>query len=861
MNADSLHGVEFHPDGCSTCRRQEQLEQRMRGIGFQRNNCKRCRTDKPHAPRCIDWIDQGEQAPGALKQRAASTAAAGAHMLKYLVDPLSSKIAGWLSEAESGKPGPKMSAYPFLKAVPADAAAYLTTKTILDAVSVSKMEQTVMTEIGRAIEEEARFQSYHGQNPALFDTIVRDHTRRKKNLRRTKLVVALKLRKAGAQFGGWSEQDCTTIGAVCLALFKELEIPGYGPIVQSIPMPVRTKKKYKAGFRLSLCDGILPLIERREDLASYLDPGFLPSVIPPKPWTSPFAGMYWTRHVDGRARRLVKQRNMHYMEELRNIEMPRVYEAINLVQQTAWRINTKVLDVMSEAWRVKATIGKLPNPDPEAIPNAPAEKPPCAHSDDPARYNEWKLTPPGQRWKEWCRSAAYTYEQNEALKSRRIQASKLIEIAESYRDDEALYFPHQLDFRGRVYAVPMFLQPQGPDTARALLEFAEGQPIETEEARAWLAIHGANCYGIDKVSFEDRVKWVAENKDAILRSAADPMATNFWKDADKPWQFLAFCFEWDAFFKHGGGFISHLPVAVDGTCNGLQHFSAMLRDADGGAAVNLTPSSVPQDIYQRVADRTIEILKTHGDDGNFAPKWLAIGIDRKLTKRAVMIVPYGGTPFSGRAYIEDHVRQILGDKHPFDSDLRAAVVFLTAIVWEAIGETVVAAKDAMRWLKKAAREMSKAEMPIVWQTPTGFVVRQAYLETDSETLHMRIGKVRVQKRTEMETEKLDGDRQVTGLSPNFVHSLDASALMESVLASGLTSFAMIHDSYGTHAASMGHLATVLRRVFVDLYTAHNPLEELRQAILNAVPDVKIGDIPPFGSLNINVILESQFYFS
>jgi DNA-directed RNA polymerase len=35
------------------------------------------------------------------------------------------------------------------------------------------------------------------------------------------------------------------------------------------------------------------------------------------------------------------------------------------------------------------------------------------------------------------------------------------------RDEPVIYFPHQLDFRGRAYAVPVGLQPQGNDHAGA----------------------------------------------------------------------------------------------------------------------------------------------------------------------------------------------------------------------------------------------------------------------------------------------------------------------------------------------------------------------------------------------------------
>ena len=38
----------------------------------------------------------------------------------------------------------------------------------------------------------------------------------------------------------------------------------------------------------------------------------------------------------------------------------------------------------------------------------------------------------------------------------------------------------------------------------------------------WLAIHGANSFGYDKVSFEDRVTWARDNTAHIEACANDP---------------------------------------------------------------------------------------------------------------------------------------------------------------------------------------------------------------------------------------------------------------------------------------------------------------------------------------------------
>ena len=129
-----------------------------------------------------------------------------------------------------------------------------------------------------------------------------------------------------------------------------------------------------------------------------------------------------------------------------------------------------------------------------------------------------------------------------------------------------------------------------------------------------MAIHGANMYGEDKISFADRVKWTEDNEAWIIKCAEDPMSNRQWEDASNPFQFLAFCDEWKRFKEQGYGFVSRIPVNVDGSCNGLQIYSLMLRDSKAGKLVNLTPTDKPQDIYQLVANAVIEKLKKDAEE-------------------------------------------------------------------------------------------------------------------------------------------------------------------------------------------------------------------------------------------------------
>lgn len=48
-----------------------------------------------------------------------------------------------------------------------------------------------------------------------------------------------------------------------------------------------------------------------------------------------------------------------------------------------------------------------------------------------------------------------------------------IVLADFYRD-KVLYFPHDMDFRGRVYPISPYLNHMGDDINRCLLLFARG---------------------------------------------------------------------------------------------------------------------------------------------------------------------------------------------------------------------------------------------------------------------------------------------------------------------------------------------------------------------------------------------------
>ena len=767
----------------------------------------------------------------------------GIVLLRKTVEPLAKLITEFLEDAASGRAGRRHIAARYLSLLHPETAAFIIAKRILDNLTDPGRVQRVALSVAQALEDEVRFRFFREQNPAYFTRVLQALQQRTSNKTWRRKVMVHSMNKVEIDWTPWPEREAIHVGLKALDLF--IQASGFAKIV-TFQVGRRFRQQVEPTEELSAW------ISRYNARCELLSPAFLPCVVPPKPWTGAWGGGYYSDEI--KPLPLVKTRRRNYLEDLNNRvdEMPAVFEAINAAQDTAWKVNKPVLDVMRQVWDRALPLGKLPSRDDLPLPPKPAD-----------------IAENKEALEEWKRAAAKVYEQNARLRSKRLQIAKVIWIAEKFADEPAIYFPYQLDFRGRMYAVPMFLNPQGADWSRGLLTFAEGKPIGSTKAAAWLAIHGANCFGVDKVSYSDRVDWVFDNEERILAVAADPLAETWWAQADNPWQFLAFCFEWAGYCREGLSFVSSLPIQLDGSCNGLQHFSAMLRDPVGGAAVNLVPSDVPQDIYGRVAEVVVRKLEAMTEDAT-AQKWLAFGITRTITKRPVMVLPYGGTLHSCREYVYAAAKEQIaeGKANPFGDDLFKACMFLARVVWEAIGEVVVAARRAMTWLQKVASVAASEGLPIVWHTPVGFPVQQAYYRIEDRMVEtLMSGNIRLRLRLASETENIDPRRQAQGISPNFVHSLDAAALMIYVVtarANGIDSFSLIHDSYGTVAADCDTMAACLREAFVALYRDNDPLADFRAEIANMLPEGKVEKLPPLpkkGDLDIEGVLDSPYFFA
>jgi len=768
-----------------------------------------------------------------------STTPPGIQFIRKSVSTVSKRIEKVLRSYHKGEPA-KYPVDALQKVVELDCSvqAFLALKGCINHLSTPVRLVKVAQEIGSFIEDEARFRYFKRNNSALFGVVVRDLSKRTTNYRRQKRVLVHSSNKDGQEWNNWPISTRIRLGQMLIEFICEttklFEIKKYN----------QKNKGRRMVFMLEATKSSLEWIDKKNSLCELLSPVKMPCIIPPRKWTSIYDGGYYV-YTD---MHLVKSTDVAYKQQLETRDLSMVFDAVNTVQETGWKINKEVFSVMDHLFTQQSTCKVVPEFEERTMPK------PYPKEGTKDEQIEWK------------REATHMHSDNQRRKTKRIQFAQLMWMARKFKDEQKFFFPHTIDFRGRLYANTAFLNPQGEDSARGLLEFAESKKLG-DSGLAWLAIHGANCFGEDKISLEDRYEWTTHHEKSIRQCGSDPLAWPWWMEADKPWQFLRFCIEWTK-ANNDPECVSAIPVTVDGSCNGLQHFAGMLRDRTGGQSVNLLPNDVPTDIYDIVRQEVVKRIEL--DNSEEAELWdNGKDVSRAIVKRPVMTTPYGATLYGMRNQIHEELKKQL-DKGQIFATIRDGVdlwphcKYLARHIYDAIGSVVVSARQGMQWLQDVASILAKEDKCLYWTLPTGFVVKQKYLKSTVERIVTVInGQVASLFANNHHDDKLHKERQRNGVAPNFVHSLDACHLMFTILEArrkyDIESFSIVHDSFGTHACDMERLAIVIRTQFIKLYKG-DVLGDFRDQI-QAMTVTKLPEMPQYGILNINEVMESEFFFS
>tara|TARA_B100000212_G_C27382865_1_gene537904 strand:- start:1618 stop:5709 length:4092 start_codon:yes stop_codon:yes gene_type:complete len=290
---------------------------------------------------------------------------------------------------------------------------------------------------------------------------------------------------------------------------------------------------------------------------------------------------------------------------------------------------------------------------------------------------------------------------------------EFVKRLETNYPDKKFWHPWHFDWRGRIMPVSTMLSPQNDDFARGIITFATSHEL-TEDGRKWMGRVVASMYrdqpiptcfeGSEKDSLEELIHKldartyecfdeVSSNElfHKMMRVIAENPEQNFnsWGDGDvfrakaQGLQRLALTREFVSVLDQGENAVSRLPINLDASSSIYQHASALMRDSDMAAKVNVLPNETgyPMDVYREVVEclrgmwqgnpfSTFEVNRTYkGHDGKSKTvTHIAEGLDdstaeklkhkvlkRKMAKKPVMTIGYGASPQSMvRALLSDN---------------------------------------------------------------------------------------------------------------------------------------------------------------------------------------------------------------
>ena len=486
-----------------------------------------------------------------------------------------------------------------------------------------------------------------------------------------------------------------------------------------------------------------------------------------------------------------------------------VLRGLNALGNTEWSVNTRVYEVMKTMFMNDYRLANVP-----------------AYT-----FKDFAFTKmyPEHGTKE--QKAIWMRESNEAwgewYKEEQARSRMLVrlELARKMMAFGFFYMPYTLDFRGRAYSVCELLSPQGVDFDRGLVQFAMPRK-QTPTGLWWLKVHIANLFDQDKIAFDERVRWVDDNWNMLVRIAEDPLVNREWidpsKKKNKSFQRLAAVL--DIMRKDG---MTQVPVQMDGANNGGQHWAAILRNRQLAELTNLINSDKPQDLYKHVANASTDHMRKNQDNEwftTFLTHW-PDGLPRAVTKRPTMCDAYGLTFYGMQKYVnqEGHVDWVPKDERA------GAVVQLARAIQAGLGETMNSPNRGKEWLRSVAQIVNDMNKPLVWTTPSGFQVHHVYNQVIERVSYAELFN-KQQLVFSSITEDLDGTAQYLAISPNFIHALDAAHMFMTIgrmLNVGMTGYSFVHDSYGTYAPDIDQMHMFLREEFISIHK-ENQLEKFKQ---------------------------------
>jgi DNA-directed RNA polymerase len=803
--------------------------------------------------------------------------------------------------------GRRQDAYSILSTLDCDLIAYIGLNTCMDGTASGGTRTAVITNIGKRIELEIWAAGLKDFNPKIAKKIESHKSVKEQSVHYYKVRALKKVAKRYEyDVEPWSDSLVCHVGSRVLSVVLD----------RSQLFEDWTKNTTKKTTKMvGLTDEASQRLADLDVKAAWQEPMLSPMIMPPKDYEDFDTGCYHSA-VAAAMVPLVRQAGYAQKKAIKHDiakakakgEIPEYMEALNILQSTPLTINAYVKDAVKWCW----DNGYTSDLKAKAIKKFPVKEM-LKFKSRPENYNDLSLA-----------DQILHKQDNNKIRAKNLEVkggialmSQDLSTADEIATYDQFYIPWNLDFRGRVYPVSNFSYHRD-DHIKAMFLLKNTKAMD-DDAAFWLAVHIANNGDFNRVSkksFEARAEWVERRKMLIYAIGRDFKKTyRIWSKADKPFQFLAACHEFANYMDYGNEYHCGLPIGLDASCSGIQHYAAASLAESDGAQVNLVPAAEPQDIYAAVAEvsRTmvLEVLKSYVPQDKisketgklvkdntllYAAAWLKMGITRDKCKRNVMTFGYSSSKYGMGIQLyddfmkplEDLVMRGVIDVHPFgdtEYSQKAAAHFLADINYNAVRQVTSSSAVGMKFFQRLVGELAHEGKHLRFNNPVGFPMVQNYTfwDTKKVVVYMFDRAAEVEKRTSISIRHprpidaakrskrsiVDKKKSKSSIAPNVIHSMDSAHLLKTVIKAkreGVVDFFLIHDSFATVPTDTDAMYQTVRSTFVDLYKDYCLYSDFKSQVLDVLSDAGIErlqgvEIPPKGTLDITQVLDSEYCFS
>jgi hypothetical protein len=319
--------------------------------------------------------------------------------------------------------------------------------------------------------------------------------------------------------------------------------------------------------------------------------------------------------------------------------------------------------------------------------------------------------------------------------------------------DKSCWFPYHIDRTGR-YIGASKLHPQRSKFAKALMSFHKQHKISEQGRQA--------------------------QREALARAVGTPLAylpsdqylEQNWRETKEPWIVLRLLHELKLDY-------TGYPLSVDGTCNAVQHYAALLRCEETGRLVGMV-DDIERNLYTVIATK--------------------LGLERDYVKS--VIVPYlfhktPGTMIYERMALNRETYQ----------QAKNTVQSIIAILEELAPATV-----------KGRNLLTLAYSSSDFRTPLGFSPYSSYTKTQKVRVPVRLGEY-TRVTLNKNSTKPDNCKRTRATAPNIIASLAAEHATRTILLFP-GDLRYIYDDFGVHPNKVVAIKKLLGETLYAQYTSY-----------------------------------------